>query len=138
MLRTPAHQHLPTLLGGSAQRGSLRVLPHKLKLPAVLEGDGVAGDHPRVGDLGDAPARRGAAGGVGTVVAPMPGQIVRVLVAVGDAVEAGAPLIVLEAMKMETTLRSEIAGTVAAVPVEAGATVDAGAVLVEVAEAAAN
>jgi biotin carboxyl carrier protein len=37
-------------------------------------------------------------------------------------------------MKMETTLRSEVAGTVAAVPVEAGATVDAGAVLVEVVE----
>jgi 3-methylcrotonyl-CoA carboxylase alpha subunit len=88
--------------------------------------------------LGDAPARGGAAGGVGTVVAPMPGKIVRVLVAAGDVVEAGAPLIVLEAMKMETTLRSEIAGTVAAVRVEAGATVDAGAVLVEVAEAAAG
>jgi 3-methylcrotonyl-CoA carboxylase alpha subunit len=85
-------------------------------------------------DLGDAPARGGAAGGVGTVVAPMPGTIVRVLVAVGDVVEAGAPLVVLEAMKMETTLRSEVAGTVAAVPVEAGATVDAGAVLVEVVE----
>jgi biotin carboxyl carrier protein len=85
-------------------------------------------------DLGDAPTRGGAAGGVGTVVAPMPGKIVGVLVAVGDTVEAGQPLVVLEAMKMETTLRSEIAGTVAAVAVQAGATVDAGAVLVEVAE----
>lgn len=85
-------------------------------------------------ELGDAPARGGAAGGAGAVVAPMPGKIVRVLVAVGDSVEAGAPLVVLEAMKMETTLRSEIAGTVAAVSVEAGATVDAGAVLVELKE----
>ena len=89
-------------------------------------------------ELGDAPARGGAAGGAGTVVAPMPGKIVRVLVAVGDTVEAGAPLVVLEAMKMETTLRSEIAGTVVAVSVESGATVDAGAVLVEVAQPAGD
>lgn len=89
-------------------------------------------------DLGDAPARGGAAGGVGTVLAPMPGKIVRVLVAVGDAIEAGAPLVVLEAMKMETTLRSEVTGTVTVVTVEAGATVDAGAVLVEVAERATD
>jgi biotin carboxyl carrier protein len=40
--------------------------------------------------------------------------------------------VVLEAMKMETTLRSEVAGTVAAVPVAPEETVDAGAVLVEV------
>jgi biotin carboxyl carrier protein len=83
-------------------------------------------------DLGDAPPRGGAAGGVGTVVAPMPGKIVQVLVAVGDAVEPGQPLVVLEAMKMETTLRSEVAGTVASVPVAPAETVDAGAVLVEV------
>jgi len=89
-------------------------------------------------ELGDAPARGGAAGGAGTVVAPMPGKIVRVLVAVGDTVEAGAPLVVLEAMKMETTLRSETAGTVVAVSVESGATVDAGAVLVEVAQPAGD
>ena len=79
------------------------------------------------------PPAAARAGGAGTVVAPMPGKIVRVLVAVGDTVEAGAPLVVLEAMKMETTLRSEIAGTVVAVSVEAGATVDAGAALVELA-----
>lgn len=79
-------------------------------------------------------ARRGAAAtGTGVAVAPMPGKIVRVLVAAGDAVEAGDPLVVLEAMKMETTLRAEVAGTVRVIAAEAGAMVEAGAVLVEIA-----
>ncbi len=78
-------------------------------------------------------ARGDAAGtGVGVVVAPMPGRIVRVLVAAGDAVEAGQPLVVLEAMKMETALRAEIAGTVAVVAATEGAMVDGGAVLIEI------
>ncbi len=89
-------------------------------------------------ELGDAPSRGGSAGGIGAVVAPMPGKIVRVLVAVGDAVEPGQPLVVLEAMKMETTLRAEVAGTVGAVAVAAEQTVDAGALLVEVTRATAS
>jgi 3-methylcrotonyl-CoA carboxylase alpha subunit len=73
-----------------------------------------------------------AAAGSGTVTAPMPGKIVAVLVRAGDAVVAGQPVVVLEAMKMESTLTAEIAGTVAQVHVAAGATVDGGAVLVEI------
>jgi 3-methylcrotonyl-CoA carboxylase alpha subunit len=83
--------------------------------------------------LGEEPRRSGAGTGVGGVVAPMPGKIVRVLVAPGDTVEAGQPLVVLEAMKMETTLRAEIGGRVAAVTVAADAMVEAGALLVEIA-----
>ena len=82
--------------------------------------------------VGDAPRRGASATGVGVVAAPMPGKIVNVLVAVGDAVEAGHPLVVLEAMKMETTLRAEVAGTVAAVSASPGAMVEAGAALVEI------
>ncbi|HXJ33965.1 MAG TPA: biotin/lipoyl-containing protein [Candidatus Eisenbacteria bacterium] len=79
----------------------------------------------------------GAAGaGSGSVVAPMPGKVVKVLVAVGDAVTAGQPLVVVEAMKMETTLAAEIDGTVRALGATPGAMVDAGAVLVELAPAA--
>jgi len=76
----------------------------------------------------------GAAGhaGSGVVTAPMPGKIVAVLVKPGDAVEPGQPLVVLEAMKMETTLTAEIAGTVAAVHGAAGGMVDGGALLVEI------
>lgn len=84
--------------------------------------------------VGDEPATRGAGGaGSGRVTAPMPGTVVRVLVAAGDTVEAGQPLVILEAMKMETTLAAEIAGSVKAVHAAAGAIVDAGALLVEIA-----
>ena len=76
--------------------------------------------------------RRGAAAkGTEFVTAPMPGRIVRVMVAAGDSVESGAPLVVIEAMKMENELRAAHAATVARILVEPGATVEAGAKLVE-------
>ncbi len=65
------------------------------------------------------------------VVAPMPGRIVRLLVAVGDRVEAGTPLVVIEAMKMENELRAGHAATIARILVLPGFTVEAGAKLVE-------
>lgn len=79
-------------------------------------------------------SERGAHGatGSGVVSAPMPGKIVAVLAAVGETVAAGDPLIVLEAMKMETTLAAEVGGRIAAVHATAGAMVDGGAVLVEI------
>jgi biotin carboxyl carrier protein len=69
-------------------------------------------------------------GGRAQVCAPMPGKVVRVLVEAGQAVEAGAGLVVVEAMKMQNELKSPKAGTVAEVSVEPGATVNAGDVLV--------
>lgn len=79
-------------------------------------------------DLSNAGAR---ASGPAPLVAPMPGMIVRVNVQVGDAVQPGAPVIVMEAMKMENELRAQTAGTVSAVRVQPGAAVEKGAVLVE-------
>ena len=65
-----------------------------------------------------------AAGQVGqgsiTVAAPMPGRIVAVPVAPGTTVERGQPLVVLEAMKMESTIAAPVGGTVAEVLVESG------------------
>jgi glutaconyl-CoA/methylmalonyl-CoA decarboxylase subunit gamma len=66
------------------------------------------------------------------VLSPMPGRVVKVLVAEGDQVEAGAPLIVVEAMKMENELVSARSGTVRKVHVARGQTVEGGARLVEV------
>jgi biotin carboxyl carrier protein len=66
------------------------------------------------------------------LVAPMPGKIVRVLVGKGDAVSARQPLLVVEAMKMENELRATRDGTVAEVYVTQGASVDAGASLMEI------
>jgi acetyl/propionyl-CoA carboxylase alpha subunit len=61
----------------------------------------------------------------GGLVAPMPGKIVKVLVAEGQEVAAGAPLVVLEAMKMEHTVRAAAAGQVRALHVAVGDQVDA-------------
>ena len=60
----------------------------------------------------------------------MQGTIVKVLVAVGDTVEAGEAVCVLEAMKMENNILAERAGTVTEVKVTAGVTVGAGDVVV--------
>lgn len=67
----------------------------------------------------------------GGLVAPMPGKVLEVLVAQGDAVEAGTPLMVLEAMKMEHRIVAAADGTVVAVHYEAGDQVAQGAVLLD-------
>jgi pyruvate carboxylase subunit B len=69
--------------------------------------------------------------GPAPLVAPMPGLIVRVNVAPGDRVAAGAGLIVMEAMKMENELRAPAAGRVKAVHARPGTAVEKGTVLVE-------
>ena len=70
-------------------------------------------------------------GGVasGSVEAPMQGTIVKVLVEVGQAVEVGAGIVVLEAMKMENQINAEKAGTVKEIKVAAGDTVGGGDIL---------
>jgi acetyl-CoA/propionyl-CoA carboxylase biotin carboxyl carrier protein len=73
-------------------------------------------------------AVRGDAGGA-EVVSPMQGTILEVLVQPGASVEAGEPIVVLEAMKMETRVSSPRAGKVAEVVVEADQTVGAGQLL---------
>ncbi len=78
-------------------------------------------------------AGQGRRGG-GTIRAPMPGLVVRVLVEPGQAVEEGTGVVVLEAMKMENELRAAGPGVVRAVRVEAGMAVEKGEVLVELVE----
>jgi acetyl/propionyl-CoA carboxylase alpha subunit len=67
---------------------------------------------------------------VGALVAPLPGTVVKVSVAVGDRVGAGDALIAIEAMKMEHEVRAVTAGTVSEVHVAAGEQVEAGRLLV--------
>jgi acetyl/propionyl-CoA carboxylase alpha subunit len=69
----------------------------------------------------------------GGLVAPMPGKVVKVLAAAGDAVAAGAALVVLEAMKMEHTVRAPAAGTLRALHVAVGDQVDGDQLLAVVA-----
>ncbi|HSD87770.1 MAG TPA: biotin/lipoyl-containing protein [Kofleriaceae bacterium] len=73
---------------------------------------------------------RGAARGE-TLRAPIAGKVVKVLVAVGDEVAPGTPVIVLEAMKMENELVAERGGKVTTVNKQAGQAVDTGDLLVE-------
>ncbi len=72
----------------------------------------------------------------GGCTAPMTGRVLKVQVAVGDSVEAGNTLIILEAMKMEHAITAPESGTVAAINVDEGDLVDEGAVLLVVESAA--
>ena len=73
----------------------------------------------------------------GDIAVPMQGTIVKVMVAVGDTVKAGQAVCVLEAMKMENNIMSEVDGEVKAVKVEPGQTVGAGDIVVVVEPASA-
>jgi biotin carboxyl carrier protein len=70
--------------------------------------------------------------GAQSILAPMPGRVVRILVGPGDEVAARQPVVVVEAMKMENELRSPKAGRVKDVAVTEGASVEAGRVLIVV------
>lgn len=73
----------------------------------------------------------GGGGGAPVLKAPMPGLVVRVAVKDGQAVEAGAPVVIVEAMKMENELRATAAARVSKVRVAAGEAVEKDQVLVE-------
>ena len=91
--------------------------PARAKKPARASSGGAAG---------------GAGGGSGKVSVPMQGTIVKVLVEVGQSVEAGQSVVVLEAMKMENQIEADKSGTVKSINVKPGDTVGAGDVVVEI------
>ena len=100
-------------------RRTARVCVRGAKAWVLSEGQMLAlVEQPRFPELG----ARHVAGGL---VAPMPGKVVKVLVGEGQEVAQGAPLVVLEAMKMEHTVRAPAAGTVRALHVAVGEQVDA-------------
>jgi propionyl-CoA carboxylase alpha chain len=71
-----------------------------------------------------------AAAEQGSMTAPMPGLVAKILVAVGQAVKAGDPLLILEAMKMEQTMRAAVDGIVETIRVHEGEVVGPGAMLI--------
>ena len=85
-------------------------------MAVVAGGGGGASPRPRRA----AAAAGGGAAGSGKVTVPMQGTIVKVLVEVGQAVEAGQPVCVLEAMKMENNIAADKAGTVTEIKVDPG------------------
>jgi acetyl/propionyl-CoA carboxylase alpha subunit len=98
--------------------------PWRLNLPAPVPASAPDVDADLPGDT--------TAHGASTVIAPMPGTVIRVEVEAGDEVQARRPLVVLEAMKMEIPVHSPYGGKVTKVHVEAGDRVAGGAVLVDV------
>jgi acetyl/propionyl-CoA carboxylase alpha subunit len=105
----------------------------------VLDGDAVVIGGRRFGFAVEDPrslqGRRGAGAGAEgprPVKAPMPGRVVRLLVAVGDTVDEGQGVVVIEAMKMQNELKSPKAGKVVKVGAAVGDTVGSGDVLVVV------
>lgn len=72
--------------------------------------------------------------GAGIIRAPMPGLVLRIEVAEGQSVQAGAGLVVLEAMKMENEIRVPVDGVIRKILVKPGQAVEKGAHLIELAE----
>jgi biotin carboxyl carrier protein len=103
----------------------------------VLDIDGVRVEtdalDERMRTIRDLTAAATVSSGPAPLRAPMPGLVVRVQVAVGDAVTAGQGLVVVEAMKMENELRATASGIVTAVHATVGTAVEKGAMLVELA-----
>ncbi|MGU9982441.1 acetyl-CoA carboxylase biotin carboxyl carrier protein subunit [Phreatobacter sp. HK31-P] len=124
-------------LGGN--EGELSVDGHCEKVVVVRDGEllhiHVAGGNHTLRHLD--PARRfadaDAGGGADVARAPMPGTVARVAVEVGQAVATGEPLLVIESMKLETTIRAWHDGHVAAIHVAAGQSFERDAVLVTLA-----
>ncbi|OUU24153.1 MAG: hypothetical protein CBC13_03985 [Planctomycetia bacterium TMED53] len=74
----------------------------------------------------------GASSGIHSVESVMPGIVRKILVAEGDQVEVGQPLLLLEAMKMENEIGAPESGTVSLIKVEEGETVAAGSLLIQI------
>jgi biotin carboxyl carrier protein len=115
--------------------GVYSILVNGIVHEARVDGDTVtiAGQRYRVEQIDPRKYVRRGAGSLGhgrnRIKAPMPGKIVRVLVKVGDSVEAGQGIAVIEAMKMQNELKALGAGSIVSISVKDGDTVVAGAVL---------
>ena len=98
--------------------------------PALVPHPGAATRQPSRPRPGSGSHHAGGSAGSGNVTVPMQGTIIKVLVSVGDTVEVGQAVCVLEAMKMENHIVAEAAGTVTEVKVKPGDAVGAGDVVV--------
>lgn len=76
--------------------------------------------------------KTGTAVGEGVLKAPMPGQILEIMVSEGDEVEEGQPLAILEAMKMENELKAPVSGTISSIHVEEGQSLEKNSPIIEI------
>lgn len=109
-------------------------VPYKVELDRAKAAPKVAAPRPsaapRTASGEKVIASKPAAGGPGAVVAPLPGVVISVAVKVGDVVKASDTVVLLEAMKMENSIRAGRDGKVTAVNVNAGDSVLEGATLI--------
>ncbi|MDQ4025203.1 MAG: hypothetical protein M3217_06910 [Actinomycetota bacterium] len=133
LLREPAFvagTHDTTTVEAGGVLDELAAAPEAVQDVLLVSGKPVRLWNPAMAASAAAATHGGAAGG--DLVAPMQGTILKVLVTEGDAVEAGQPLVVLEAMKMENSIAAPLAGTVVEVNVRPGETAGAGQLLARV------
>jgi len=105
--------------------GRVTILDHQDEVIVLLDGEHwrlVASDPLAVGE-GEDPA-------AGRLTAPMPGRVTQLMVAVGDSVRRGGPLMIIEAMKLEHTVAAPADGTIEAVRFAVGDLVEEGAELI--------
>jgi pyruvate carboxylase subunit B len=138
----PVHAHVAEIdgtpvrqvtIGSEVHRVVVRRHPGRGRYTLWLDGyryEAEALDE-RTQAIRDLSAATAAATGPAPLVAPMPGLVIRVNVEVGEAVQAGQGLVVMEAMKMENELRAPASGVVKSVAVAPGMAVEKGALLVE-------
>ena len=109
----------------NGQRYSVKMwVPEAASVPSAAFASGGAKRPKRA-----AASKSGSSAGSGDVTVPMQGTIVKVMVAVGDSVEPGDPIVVLEAMKMENNVCAEKSGTVSEIKVAEGDSVGGGDVV---------
>jgi biotin carboxyl carrier protein len=126
-----------TLPSAGANRFTVPWGGRAVRVVALRDGRGVelSLDGARVTAQPTAGAAAAAQGGSGLIKAPMPGKVVEVAVEVGQAVARGDKTVVVEAMKMRSTLTAGVDGTIKAVACAEGDQVTGGQVLVEIEEA---
>ena len=121
-------QHDVVITGvGTTSTGRRRVFLTLNGSPEEIIVDTLSSYQPQGGQ-----SKRAKATQPGHISTAMPGNIVEVLVEVGQHVEAGAALLISEAMKMETEIQAAISGTVVAVHVSKGDRVTPGDILIEI------
>lgn len=120
--------HFTLRHNGQNRNGYVGSLGAKPNQPIFLHG-GVEAMIAQRGRKGGATDTKGA-----PHTAPMPGTVQKVLVKIGDKVEAGQPLVVMEAMKLQLNIEAAYAGTIEEVCCEVGGLVSDGTLLVKVAK----
>jgi biotin carboxyl carrier protein len=72
------------------------------------------------------------AGDAGSLITQMPGKVVKIIKSLGDEVEKGETLLILEAMKMENEIKAGISGKIKSINVEEGQALESGALMMEI------